>query len=365
MKRFSLSVCAVLFGCLLHQSAYAKIALSSELEPPIGLRPCCAFGVDLKVDLFGAPIPFFSLDNVVELSALTAHRYNDESEGVLNQLWGNSDESNGLVYTHQGGFIDIAHVRDTVDYTYYLYQKIWPLLGTNYDLVLPDELRQRVIRLYAAPEVLTLTQRQDHSRQLAGVLAFRLAQWHEIAQWFGFSSVFGFPEYPSAFSPEDLYSNLLGAQLAMQVLEKHRTVSVADFSKHLSRQLQDTLLELGAVDQRETKAKIRQLDGVWWDSKTRLPDKWALLKRDYALRDMIQPNGIEYGKTLSLDQTFDQWGELFLVESIPVRAFDILPEQLMRNSHWRYKDMMKLALFAQQQDQKIQLNPNLNTADIL
>ncbi|PBD34343.1 hypothetical protein CK247_30710, partial [Klebsiella pneumoniae] len=33
----------------------------------------------------------------------------------------------------------------------------------------------------------------------------RIAQWHEIAQWYGFQSVPGFSEEISAFSPEDLW----------------------------------------------------------------------------------------------------------------------------------------------------------------
>lgn len=49
-------------------------------------------------------------------------------------------------------------------------------------------------------------QRYQLAAWLAGHLAFEIAQWHEIAQWYGFQSVPGFSEEISAFSPEDLYS---------------------------------------------------------------------------------------------------------------------------------------------------------------
>ncbi|OWA85706.1 hypothetical protein BV377_29140, partial [Klebsiella pneumoniae] len=62
---------------------------------------------------------------------------------------------------------------------------------------------RRDFRFFARGSLLQFT-----GRQLAGHLAFEIALWHEIAQWYGFQSVPGFSEEISAFSPEDLYSNL-------------------------------------------------------------------------------------------------------------------------------------------------------------
>ena len=68
-------------------------------------------------------------------------------------------------------------------------------------------------------------------RLLAGHLAFEIAQWHEIAQWYGFQSVPGFSEEISAFSPEDLYSNLLGARLAINVILSGHGGSLEDYNR--------------------------------------------------------------------------------------------------------------------------------------
>jgi Protein of unknown function (DUF4056) len=41
----------------------------------------------------------------------------------------------------------------------------------------------------------------------------RRLDWHEIAIWYGWANVPMFSERPSAFSPEDMYSNLLGIRI--------------------------------------------------------------------------------------------------------------------------------------------------------
>lgn len=93
----------------------------SQLAPPESLRPCCAFGYDLHVRAIGVPIPVYQIGNVLTLDTLR-HRYNDSAPlGAVKNLVGLSEEENGLIYTRRGGFIDIAHVRDTADNTFYLF----------------------------------------------------------------------------------------------------------------------------------------------------------------------------------------------------------------------------------------------------
>ncbi|MEG2040533.1 MAG: DUF4056 domain-containing protein, partial [Hafnia sp.] len=36
------------------------------LSAPDGLRPCCAFGYNLKAQALGIPVPLYQLNNVVE-----------------------------------------------------------------------------------------------------------------------------------------------------------------------------------------------------------------------------------------------------------------------------------------------------------
>ncbi len=111
-----------------------------ELSPPESLRPCCAFGYDLHVRAVGIPIPVYQIGNVLTLDSLGKHHYNDSALGAVKNLLGLSEEQNGLIYTRRGGFIDIAHVRDTADYTFYLFNRISPTLGQAGRIFYSEEL---------------------------------------------------------------------------------------------------------------------------------------------------------------------------------------------------------------------------------
>lgn len=120
-----------------------------DLKAPQGLRACCAFGYDLQAEVAGIPVPFYTIDNIVEADNLGEHHYNDSYLGATAGLMGVSHEKVGLIYTTDGGFIDIAHVRDTADYTLYLFSQIYPKLGEEWTLTLSDELASRQIHFSA------------------------------------------------------------------------------------------------------------------------------------------------------------------------------------------------------------------------
>ncbi|HFF2940928.1 TPA: DUF4056 domain-containing protein, partial [Vibrio cholerae] len=72
--------------------------------PPIGLRPCCAFGYNLHAQVAGIPVPFFSVDNVIDVDALGGHHYNQGDQSLSTSLLGLSEEHNGLIFTKRAGF---------------------------------------------------------------------------------------------------------------------------------------------------------------------------------------------------------------------------------------------------------------------
>ncbi|PSV20686.1 DUF4056 domain-containing protein [Photobacterium leiognathi subsp. mandapamensis] len=331
---------------------------SHALDAPVGVRPCCAFGQDLKTELLGLPVPFFTVENIVDKKGLGKHRYNDGSQNVITSLLGLGDETNGLIYTTKGGFIDTAHVRDTADFTYYLYQQIHQYLGTDHRIILPAELRARHIRLKESKQTLTAQERHDYSLTLAALLAFRLAQWHEIAQWFGYQSIIGFPELVSAFSPEDLYSNMLGAITAKQVLTQQPKLSPEGFAQAMTTAFTAQLQQLGSVSTQETKHQIQQLNGRWWDHEARLPQKWVVMKRDYQLGLTLHPNGVKGGTPLTLSNQLSngdsstQWAELYLHKVGNEPTFSKLPPALKNVIVWQPTQFQQLADFAQQQDKQ-------------
>ena len=97
--------------------------LSAEDIPviayPGSLRPCCAFGLDLRVKLDAVPLPGVEIGNVLGPDGVGPHRYNNGflSLEVADPRGFVDEESNGLVYTCRGGFVDLAHVRDNADNT--------------------------------------------------------------------------------------------------------------------------------------------------------------------------------------------------------------------------------------------------------
>ncbi|MFV0262373.1 MAG: DUF4056 domain-containing protein [Kluyvera sp.] len=275
-----------------------KIApVAAHLSPPESLRPCCAFGHDLHVRAVGVPVPFYQIGNVLTLDTLGHHRYNDSALGAVKNLLGISDEQDGLVYTHRGGFIDIAHVRDTADNTFFIFSQIYPKLGQRWRYFYSNELGVRRLQLNAFTPPAAMAQRYTLAAWLSGHLAFELAQWHEIAQWYGFQSVPGFSEEISAFSPEDLYSNLLGARIAITVILQGKAHSVEAFNAAITDELHRVLLALEVATKSETEQKFHQLDGDWWNSKRRVPDKFLVLKRNYNLDNNRLPTPVSYEKT--------------------------------------------------------------------
>lgn len=205
--------------------------VSENVSAPEGLRPCCAFGYDLGAKLGPVPVPFYRIGNVLTTESLGEHVYNDSFWFGITEVIGLSNENLGIIYSRKGGFIDIAHVRDTADYTYYLFTQIYPRLGEAWMLTLTDELASRRVQFRAFTPPDNAADRYTLSVYLAARLAFRMAVWHEIAQWYGYHSVPGFSEEISAFTLEDLYSNLLGARLAITLLLEGHGRSVADFNQ--------------------------------------------------------------------------------------------------------------------------------------
>ncbi|AOM42885.1 DUF4056 domain-containing protein [Xenorhabdus hominickii] len=323
------------------------------IAPPEGLRACCAFGYNLKTQLGSISIPFYGIDNIVEAEKLGEHHYNDSIVGASAALLGVSNEKLGLLYTNKGGFIDISHVRDTADYTLYLFSQIYARLGQERELTLSHELAARKIHFFAFTPPEDPAERYTLSAYLAAKLAFQLAVWHEIAQWYGYQSVPGFPEGISAFSPEDLYSNLLGARLAMTLILEGHASSVSHFSAAMASILPIALHELEASSRSRTKEMFDSVDGLWWNSYQRIPQKFLVLRRNYETQDNrypLTPWGKErFSLRLSLPERYQHYSLDKLAE------FQLWPTNKMQNlpvpkQYWAAKDFKMLAENAQYQD---------------
>ncbi|WP_095497160.1 DUF4056 domain-containing protein [Paraferrimonas haliotis] len=278
----------------------------SVFELPTNVRPCCAFGHNQKVAIYTLPVPLFRLSNSVDFETIGAHGYGAGSFSYQRPAPNQSrrTENNGLIYTQRGGFIDLAHVRDTADLTVALFYRIHPNLGKPHRIDLPPELGPRHIELSNfSVDGLSAEQRWQLAASLSARLAYFMAEAHEIAQGHGYRSFAPWSEAVSAYSVEDLYSNMLGAKLALAILNNHQAATRQQFNFHMTQWLKASLLELEAVPIKQTNALLDAVDGYWWNSNEPLPNKFTLLLRHYQLGDRQSP----YLVASQLAQRSEHW----------------------------------------------------------
>ncbi|MBW2292064.1 MAG: DUF4056 domain-containing protein [Deltaproteobacteria bacterium] len=263
-----------------------------DVPAPSHLRPCCAFGSGIRVRLGPIPVPGVLLENIIGPEDVGVHRYDN---GLMSLRKGEDGleivkESNGLVYTCRGGFLDTAHVRDYSDWTVYLASQIARAVDTGTTLTLKNEGAVRKIHIQPLPaDLLELSELRATVIALSQYLAFQLSIWHEISTWLGWSASAAFSEEASAFSPEDLYSNLVGIKIAGRVMKDLNASSEEEFNEHLSEILIKAVELLGGVPAAAGQGAARHVDGVWWQSEKRLPSADLVLKRNMDIGEVITP----------------------------------------------------------------------------
>ncbi len=149
--------------------------------------------------------------------------------GLGNHAYGvGLTEHNGIIYTASGGHIDIAHLRIAADNTRWLYNKSkYHLLNSDKDFYfkLNVEPSQYHVTLEYPDYWKNLPKESREiiadkvSCEMGQYFTFTMTTWHEVLTWFGFKCLFFLPEKASAFSWEDIYSNLLGTRLGATAAE--------------------------------------------------------------------------------------------------------------------------------------------------
>ena len=234
--------------------------------PPRIIRACCAFGYDLK--LWG--VPFVNIDQVISVDDLNEHHY-----------MGNKSEGIGTIYSHKGGFIDIGHLRDQIDWTRYLYTVILNSRGKG-EVILPlrNEAGRKTLYLNIPAELTS-----SDCILLAGKITYDFSLWHEISTWFGASTIPLMPEKFSSFSVEDVYSNLLGIHVGMQALH-----SKLPFNAAATQIIVSTLDSLAVVKTaQETYDAYDAVNHKWYTNKKRIPRKSVTIKRDPDVLNSSRP----------------------------------------------------------------------------
>ncbi len=206
-------------------------------------------------------------------------------------------EKNGIGYTCRAGFIDVGHIRDAADWTAYYYgelkSKLTKAHGKPIDFILEAPGRGVDLKVSLNPklnlEAMSLADRAQIEDKaildLSARYAYTALAWHEVMTWFGYKtlgfSIFGrlnvgIPEKPSAFSYEDLFSNLLGTQIGIRAIQN----TELEYNVAVDLEIKNLLKNLDVVTQDESLDAFDLVKNKWWNNGAVWPADSLVIGRD-------------------------------------------------------------------------------------
>jgi hypothetical protein len=235
-------------------------------------RTCCAFASELPLHLGSAHVPM-TFGIVASASSLGPHSYSGYAAG---------HETNGIVYTRHGGFIDTGHTREYADSTAHLAVRLRPLLARGEGVLRLDprdaQICVRIRRRVPEAEL------ERTSVLLARRITFQISVWVEITQHYGHTVMRGAEELFSAFTPEDIYSNLLGTVLGAAALE-----SALPYDRAMDALLAAAFASLEATPAPETRRILTALAGRWWRAGVPWPSPAIPIMRSFDIGPHVTP----------------------------------------------------------------------------
>lgn len=179
-------------------------------------------------------------------------------------------ERNGIVYTCKGGHIDIAHARIAADNVRYLQDVVKKNLvktSRNFEFKLKVEPSTYYVTLEYPSYWQNLSRKEKSKRieelsiEMASYLTYVMTTWHEVLTWFGFKCMAFVPEQPSAFSWEDVYSNVFGIKIGTLALQDKKH----SYNEAVTIAFDKELRDFG-IQSRETARKASEkMRGIWYD----------------------------------------------------------------------------------------------------
>jgi hypothetical protein len=222
----------------------------------------CSSRGEPRVRIGSIPFPgAFTLYATADPAALGEHRYEEWWER------GPEEVPRGIMYTRRAGFVDLAHVRETMDWTRYGHDRALEAIckGEGAVSVRWEETRFEVAVTYPAWWCdLGCEERRAVAEEWAVRIGQRLAvvvdTWHEIATWYGQESVPPISEKPSAFTWDDACSHAVGALAGGRALRS----GVKDWDDAATAALSATLADLGVMPRGTETEVIETMKGRWW-----------------------------------------------------------------------------------------------------
>lgn len=191
--------------------------------------------------------------------------------GVHSYSFGTS-EGFGIFYTLRGGSIDLDHLRGVADLTRHTYDKTFNALmkkAPGFSVGPAFEWTTAKVRIEYPADWDRLD--DAHKRQtahaaaliVAPAVAYHTAVWHEMLTWKGTRFAFFEPEFNSAFSWDDLYSDALGAKLAVEALQKGKLTNDR-YNRAMTDLIKRELEALGVVSKQEAAELTASVRGQWY-----------------------------------------------------------------------------------------------------
>lgn len=181
-------------------------------------------------------------------------------------------ETSGVIYTLRAGSIDPDHLRGVADLTRHTYNKAYDTLMKNKSgfRVGPafEMTTNKIVLQYPSNwNHLTEAEKQKIAHKaaliIAPVVSYHSSIWHEMLTWKGLHFVLIEPEHESSFSWEDLYSNALGAKLAVEALQNGR-LTTAEYNQAMTKLIDKELKFLQVVPKDRAIEIFESVRGAWY-----------------------------------------------------------------------------------------------------
>jgi len=184
----------------------------------------------------------------------------------------------GLVYTCRAGFLDIAHVRNTIDNAGHIHARLRHALREGWGCVRFRVAEPSVWRVeieypdswWAMADSARLERADELAIRAAETLAVHTMTWHEILTWYGYKSTGVIDEKPSAFTYDDATSHAVGARVAGRALRALRGSPEPDlndtraYGSAVTAELAAVLAELGVQHPVVLRDAVSKAEGTWW-----------------------------------------------------------------------------------------------------
>lgn len=178
-------------------------------------------------------------------------------------------EGSGMVYTLRGGSIDLDHLRGTADIARYAYQRCYSSIrnkGDGFSFGPSFEWYSNKVQ-FAYPDhwdrlnpAEKETMAQEIALQVGAMVGFHSTLWHEMLTWYGTHFLFIEPEFYSAFSWDDTYSNALGNKLAMEAVQNKSK----NFNEAMTDLINREMQALGIVSGKQALEIAQSVKGTWY-----------------------------------------------------------------------------------------------------